>query len=177
MKTVVIASILPALSFLPVSLAGPVDPTGVACVGPDLSPEVIELVSTGKLARAAGTVQLVPGTSPFGIAVTADGRPLFDASLSVEGLPEPSYFGPYTMYVAWMATPNLDRIRNLGPVAAEHPVTTRVDWNKTMFMVSAEETAGLPRWTGPLLMVGRSSSARVRSLAGCDIYGVEGMGG
>jgi hypothetical protein len=44
-------------------------------------------------------------------------------------------------------------------------------------MLSAEASDKGTRWAGPLLMVGRSSSARVQSLAGCDIYDNGGMGG
>ena len=125
------------------------------------------------------TIELVPVASPFGVAVTPDGRLMYDANITVKNLPEPSSLGPtFTTYVVWLATPSLDKLRNLGPIKLGQTVTARVDFTKMMYMITPEPNATGQKWTGPVVLVGRSASARVQNLAGCDIYDEQSrMGG
>ena len=143
--------------------------------------EMVDLQTTGKIALATGTIQLKPVMSPFGIAVTADGRGIFDATTTVKGLPDPASLGPqFNTYVLWVASPSLDQVRNLGPVSNGVPIKARVDLMKMMYMVTAEATANAKgtMFKGAIVLVGRSASARVQNLAGCDIYDTTGgMGG
>jgi hypothetical protein len=146
-----------------------------------LATELVDLQTTGKIALAGGTIALKPVMSPFGIAVTPEGRGIFDATTTVKGLPDPSSLGPqFNTYVLWVASPSLDQVRNLGPIKNDTPVTARVDFMKMMYMVTAESTANAKgaMFKGAIVLVGRSASARVQNLAGCDIYDTaNGMGG
>ena len=152
--------------------------TACAADAAALGVELVELEPTGKLATAAGVIELRPVMSPFGVGVSVDGRYVYDATVTVQNLPDPSSLGPYTTYVVWLATPSLDKLRNLGPITPGKPLTARVDFIKMMYMVTAEATAKSVKWAGPVLLVGRSSSARVQNLAGCDIYDEQSrMGG
>ncbi len=172
---------VPAFVFLAAPHATPRQPLTAACgaaAANAMGSELVKLEPTGKLATAAGTIELKPLMSPFGVAVTPEGRLLYDATVSVRNLPDPSSLGPYTTYVVWLATPSLDQLRNLGSIAVDKPLTARVDFIKMMYMVTAEPNARGEKWTGPVLLVGRSSSARVQNLAGCDIYDEQSrMGG
>lgn len=142
--------------------------------------EIVDLQTTGKIAMAGGTIQLKPVMSPFGLALTAEGRGVFDASTTVKNLPDAASLGPFNTYVLWVASPSLDQVRNLGPVTNGVPVTARVDFVKMMYMVTAEATVNVksPMFKGAIVLVGRSASARVQNMAGCDIYDTTGgMGG
>lgn len=156
-------------------------PASACRAGADVvAAEMVELQPTGKIALAGGMIELKPVMSPFGLALTAEGRTIYDATVTVKNLPDPSSLGGYQTYVVWLATPSLDQIRNLGPITNERPITARVDFLKMMYIVTAETKAnGLgERFAGPILLVGRSASARVQNMAGCDIYDTSGgMGG
>jgi hypothetical protein len=58
-------------------------------------PYDIALFNTPKASDAKGKARLVSAESPFGIAVTADGRARYDVRIDVAGLPRPSTLGPY----------------------------------------------------------------------------------
>jgi len=144
--------------------------------------ENVDLQTTGKIAMASGTIQLRPVMSPFGIAVTPEGRGVFEATTTVKNLPEAATLGAqFNNYVLWVASPSLDQIRNLGAIINNVPITARVDFVKMMYMVTAEPAANVKgtNFKGAIVLVGRSASARVQNLAGCDIYDQQngGMGG
>ncbi len=64
----------------------------------------IPLFNTPKTPAAKGHARLVFAASPFGVAVTADGRASYDVQVDVSGLPDPSALGAYSAYVVWAAT-------------------------------------------------------------------------
>src|ERR1041384_2835466 len=130
--------------------------------------EIVDMQPTGSVAVASGSIGSNPLMSPFGVSVTTAGNYIYDATITVKNLPAPSSLGPYTVWVVWVATPSLDKIRNLGTIKNGQPITARVDFTKMMYMVSAEQSATLDRFKGQLVLVGRSASARVQNLAGCD---------
>lgn len=178
-------ALLSALLVVPALLAPAAVPSRPApissrCATP-LATELVDLQTTGRIALAGGTIALKPVMSPFGIAVTPEGRGIFDATTTVKGLPDPGSLGPqFNTYVLWVASPSLDQVRNLGPIKNEVPITARVDFMKMMYMVTAEATANAKgaMFKGAIVLVGRSASARVQNLAGCDIYDTaNGMGG
>jgi hypothetical protein len=140
--------------------------------------EIVDLQPTGAIAQASGAIELKPVTSPFGVSVTTDGRYQYEAVATVKNLPEASTMGPYTTWVLWVATPSLDKMRNLGAIKSGQTVTAKVDFTKMMYIVSAEQNATGSTFKGQLVLVGRSASARVQNLAGCDIYDEQSrMGG
>src|SRR4029077_4759914 len=74
------------------------------------------LFPTPDLASASGTIALLPSRSPFGVAVTVDGRPRYHLVATVAGLPAPASLGDYGAYVAWAYTLSLDSAVKLGTV-------------------------------------------------------------
>ena len=72
-----------------------------------------ELVPTPDLREVRARLTLTSPSSPFGVSVTADGRPRVRAAVDIDGLPDPSTLGgpgggagtqPYRAYVAWLTT-------------------------------------------------------------------------
>jgi len=133
-------------------------------------PHRFALVPAGRTALASGLVNMIPAWSPFGLSVNNDGSFVYDLTITVKGLPDPATLGPYKTYVAWAATPSLDRIQNLGPVVNGKPIQLPLDWNKIMILVSAEPVAATPKWTGAVVLTGRSPSALLQSFAGHELF-------
>ncbi len=76
-------------------------------------------------------------------------------------------------YIAWIATPALDRIERLGPVTPGQPFFAPVHWNKIVLVVSLEDAPpapDAPRWSGPVVLLGRSRSALLANLMGHSIF-------
>ena len=69
-------------------------------------PYDIPLFNTPKAPDAKGTARLVFADSPFGVAVTADGRASYDVQIDASNLPDPSTLGAFSAYVAWAVTPD-----------------------------------------------------------------------
>jgi hypothetical protein len=123
-----------------------------------------------------GLAELVGAWSPFGLAVMRSGH--LDQELrlvldlpALEGGAELPEDGP--RYVAWVATPALDRIEALGTVAPGEPFAAPVHWNKIVIVVSREDgppAADAPRWSGPVVLLGRSRSALLENLMGHSIF-------
>lgn len=128
------------------------------------------LATTAAVALASGWVALAPARSPFAVDVTRDGRIIYDLDVTVHGLPPASSLGSYAIYEAWLATPNLDLVRRLGPIRNDVPIRGRVDWNKFMVFVSAEATPATTKWSSAIVLVGRSPSSLMRSFAGHPFY-------
>ena len=166
-----------------VSVPGPrpvVLPNPAAVCRAIMANEIVDLQPTGRIALAGGTIELKPVMSPFGLAVTAQGQPIFDATVVVKNLPEPGSLGDYQSFVVWLASPSLDQMMSLGAITNDKAITARVDFIKMMYIVSAEPKANVngQKFSGPIVLVGRSASARVQNMAGCDIYDTTGgMGG
>src|SRR5689334_12714817 len=68
--------------------------TGVALVAMAAArasePYDIPLEATAKVPSASGHARLVFAESPFGVAVTPDGRASYDIQIDISGLPDPS---------------------------------------------------------------------------------------
>ena len=129
-----------------------------------LGPYDVKLLNTPKTPTAQGTARLVFAPSPFGIAVTADGRSSYDVQFSLTGLPDPSTLGPYTAYVAWAATTNLDKWHRLGPVGNGTSTVGQVELNKFMLVITAEKDSAATEHKGPTALHGISPSGWLQSL-------------
>ena len=119
--------------------------------------------------EGCGLAELVGAWSPFGLAVMRSGH--LDQELRLV-LDLPPAEGE-ARYVAWVATPALDRIEALGTIAPSEPFAAPVHWNKIVIVVSREDgapAADAPRWSGPIVLLGRSRSALLENLMGHSIF-------
>jgi suppressor of ftsI len=130
---------------------------------PALDLRCIELHATPRGGAARGAVVLRRPSAPFGIAVTSDGHVRASLRAQVEGLPAPSSLGPYTAYIAWATPLELDPVVRLGEVRNGASELGEVFFNKYMILVTAEPSADGAERTGPLVLRGRSPSARMEA--------------
>jgi hypothetical protein len=140
------------------------DPAGraPACAvfaGPD--PFIVRLVPTANANGASGTVDLRFDDSPFGVAVTPDGHHAYAADIRTRGLRPAG-----SALVVWAATPSLDQVTRVGALADDGRLSGTIAYNKFLVFVTAEASADVERWSGPILLRGASPSARMHTMAG-----------
>ena len=119
------------------------------------------LFPTPDLPVVSGDVALRPVPSPFGVAVTVDGRPRYHLVADIAGLPDARSLGDYTVYVAWAYTLGLDSAVKLGPVHNGRVDLGELDYVQFRVLVSAERSATVATRTGRLVLRGTSPSARL----------------
>jgi suppressor of ftsI len=131
-----------------------------AAHSPDADPLLycLPLLPTATAPQAAGTAVLQPEPSPFGLAVTRDGRIRSRVVLTLSGLPDPASLGPYRGYAAWATTPDLDPMIPLGPVTNGRSLAGAIALERFIIMVSAERSADVRTREGPLVLRGSSPS-------------------
>lgn len=125
----------------------------------------IRLIATEHAPGASGAVSTRFQSTPFGVAVAPDGSYVYDVVVAAKGLPPAGSGG----YVAWVASPNLDRIEKLGALDGRLRTEGTVDMNKFLVIVTAEPSVDAPSWTGPIVLRGLSRSGRMASLAEHEI--------
>jgi FtsP/CotA-like multicopper oxidase with cupredoxin domain len=143
-----------------------------ATVGPD--PWCTELVPVPEFRTARSVLELRAETSPFGIAVTSDGRPRQDIVIIIDGLPEPHTIGA-SAYVAWATDLVMARSSRLGIVTNGRNVLPNVDENQFRVLVSAETSPAAAERTGRIILRGTSPSVRLlghRDVAAAGMPGV-----
>lgn len=149
-------------------------PLAGACAGGEPLAEAayydIELVPTGRVPgtrSARGVAKLTSAASPFGIALTADGRYRQRLTLRVDGV-LPVVPG---QLVAWITTVEIDQVQRLGELATGAEVGGEVEWNKFLVVVTLEpDGEASPRWRGPVVLRGASRSGRMHTMAGHGPY-------
>ena len=125
---------------------------------PDRSLYCIDLVPVPELREIFGTAELGRARSPFATAVTRDGVLVYDLSVTLGGLPAPSELGPFSAYVAWVTTPELEPMVRLGVVTNGRTTLGPVAFNKFLVLVSAEASPGSAVRPGTLVLRGGSPS-------------------
>jgi suppressor of ftsI len=122
-----------------------------------------DLVPTPDLRRARARLTLTSPSSPFGVSVTADGRPLVRAAVDIDGLPEPSTLGNggFRVYVAWLTTLTMSQETRLGEVKNGHTELGTIDLLQYRVIVSAEASADVKERRGRLVLRATSPSARL----------------
>lgn len=130
----------------------------------------IVLRNTAKAPTAAGSARLVYAASPFGVAVTADGRSRHDILVTASGLPDPSTLGAYTAYVAWEVTPDLKAWTRLGVVTNGTSTVGQAEQNKFLLVITAEPSADAREHTGPTILHGISPSAWLQSFMSHPLF-------
>ncbi|HVT38226.1 MAG TPA: multicopper oxidase family protein [Gemmatimonadaceae bacterium] len=119
------------------------------------------LIPAPNLPLARGVIDLRPVHTPFGVAVTVDGRPRQHMRATITGLPDPRSLGPYHAYVAWAYTLSIDSGVKLGPVTNGRMELGELDRLQFRILISAERSAAVSRRSGVLVLRGTSPSARL----------------
>lgn len=127
----------------------------------------IELVPTGKIpgtGRYTGTARVTFADSPFDVAVANDGTFRRRLTVDMTGL-KPRETDDY---VVWVAPPNLDGVKKLGPLGEDMVLTGEVALPKFLVIISLEEQPEQTedRWNGPIVHRGMSRSGFMHSMAG-----------
>jgi hypothetical protein len=130
----------------------------------------IELLATERVPGATGVAWLRPPPSAFGVSVSENGSFVYDVEVSAHGLPAPATLGPYHVYVAWVATPDLDQVKRLDAIGPENRASGQVAWNKFMVFVTAEASAAGRRWSGPIVLRGMSASGYLQNFSSHPLF-------
>jgi len=126
-------------------------------------PYDITLLPTPTVPAAQGTARLVSAPSPFGIAVSPDGHARYEIVLRVRGLPAPGSLGAYHAYVAWAATPDLKEWTRLVVVTNGASTVGVAEYNKFLFIITAEAGPEPLTRSGPAVLHGTSPSGWLQS--------------
>ena len=130
----------------------------------------IELLNTPKAPAAQGRARLLFAPSPFGVAVTVDGRAIYDVQVDAAGLPDPATLGAFTAYVAWAASTDLTEWHRLGAVKNGTSVVGQIDINKFLLVITAEADS-IPRThAGPTVLHGTSPSGWLQSFLSHPLF-------
>jgi suppressor of ftsI len=144
-------------------LAGQTPCAAVAPTDPSRDLYCIDLDPIPTLEGVTATFELNRIPSPFGVNVTRDGRQVYAPVLQSSGLPEPAAFSPGArVWIAWMATEQLDQTRKLGVVGNGRHVLPSIDWPKFLILVTAESSADAAEPDGRVALRGLSPSARMQ---------------
>jgi hypothetical protein len=135
---------------------------GLLLLAPRPGPYDLALHPTTAAPGAEGRARLISARSPFGIAVTEDGRARYDIRVSAAGLPRPGSLGRFTGYVAWAATPDLTHWVRLGTVRNGTSTVGPVELNKFLLVITAEPDTAAGH-TGPTVLHGTSPSGWLQS--------------
>lgn len=142
---------------------------GLVVPGP-AGPFDIPLRPTATAPDARGSARLVYAASPFGVAVTADGRARYDVRLEVGGLPDPGSLGAYQAYVAWVASIDLKQWSRLGTVRNGTTTVGQAELNKFLLVITAEADSLASTRTGPTILHGPSPSTWLQSLLSHPLF-------
>ena len=142
----------------------------LAVAGASEGPFDIALFNTPKTPTAKGHARLVFASSPFGVAVTADGRASYDVQIQTSGLPDPATLGAYTTYVAWAVTTDLAEWHRLGPVANGESTVGHAELNKFLLVITAEPSATPATHAGPTVLHGTSPSGWLQSFLSHPLF-------
>jgi suppressor of ftsI len=149
----------------PAQAQAPDTPCGRGGTAPRPSRDLycIELDPIPALEGVSATFELNRIPAPFGVNVTRDGRQVYAPLLRVTGLPEPAAFSAGTrVWVAWIATQQLNSTRKLGVVGNGEHALPGIDWPKFLVLITAEPSADARDPDGRVALRGFSPSARMQ---------------
>ena len=121
----------------------------------------MELIVAPGITGISGRVELGHVAGPFTVAVTKEGRLRYQPILQVTGLPAPESLGSYRTYLAWVATPTMERVIPLGEVRNGTTPLPIVDLEKFSVLVTAERSALAKEPGGRMVLRGQSPSTRL----------------
>lgn len=142
------------------------------------------LAATGNIPGtgfARGRAEIaVPAQSPFPVALTADGSYVYDVQVAIDNMRVPRS----GTLVAWVTTPDLDRVERLGSLGETLRASGPVSWNKFIVVVTLEagDDPEAASWSGPIVFRGMSRSGAMHTMVGhgalqqenCTSYGYGG---
>jgi len=114
---------------------------------------------------AKGRVETeIAGSSPFSVALGADGSYAYDLQISLDRMKAPRS----GRYVAWVTTTEIDRIERLGTLDENLRASGSVDWNKFIVVITLEpdDDPTATMWTGPIAFRGMSRSGMMHTMVG-----------
>jgi hypothetical protein len=140
-----------------------------------------ELVATRNIpgtGLAQGTAEVsLPNTSPFTVALSADGSYVYDVSVKLERMRVPRS----GRLVAWVTTREIDQIHRMGALDEHLMASGTVAWNKFLVVVTleADDDPSATVWSGPVVFRGSSRSGMMHTMVGhgalqqenCAAYG------
>ena len=150
---------------IPAPAQVPDTPCGTGGTAPRPSRDLycIELEPIPALEGVSATFELNRIPAPFGVNVTRDGRQVYAPLLRVTGLPEPAAFSAGArVWVAWIATQQLNSTRKLGVVDNGEHALPPIDWPKFLVLITAEPSADAREPDGRVALRGFSPSARMQ---------------
>jgi hypothetical protein len=130
----------------------------------------INLLNTPKSPGAKAHARLVFAQSPFGVAVTADGRAGYDVQIEASGLPDPESLGAYTTYVAWATTTDLSKWYRLGVVTNGKSRVGTIELNKFLLVITVEASATPATHAGPTMLHGISPSGWLQTFLSHPLF-------
>jgi len=130
----------------------------------------IELLNTPKAPAAQGHARLLYAPSPFGVAVTVDGRAIYDVRVDASGLPDPTTLGAFSTYVAWAASTDLAEWHRLGAVKNGTSVVGQIELNKFLLVITAEANSTSRTHSGPTVLHGTSPSGWLQSFLSHPLF-------
>jgi FtsP/CotA-like multicopper oxidase with cupredoxin domain len=119
----------------------------------------IELLPTAAFESASGQAQLVPPSSPFGIAVTPVGDAQHDVEFRLSGL---AGSGSTGRFIAWAATPQLRPVIKLGEVRDGITRLGRIPFDRFLILITVEDDVAVREPGRRMVLRGSSASMRMQ---------------
>ena len=140
----------------------------IECVETGSEYYTIDLVTTKNIpgtGQAKGKAVMKFSPNPFGISIAKDGsyRHRLDIQINRANQPKEGVF------VAWVTTPSLDKVKLIGALDDNMEVSGTVGWNKYIVVITLEEeapSANSNMWSGSIAFRGLSRSGLMHTMAG-----------
>jgi hypothetical protein len=130
---------------------------------PGQGPYDIALRASSRVPGAEGHARIFFAESPFGVAVTEDGRARYDVRITAASLPDPSSLGSYAAYVAWEVATDLSAWHRLGVITNGETTVGETSLNKFLLVITAERDSTGTTHAGPVVLNGHSPSGWLQS--------------
>lgn len=111
---------------------------------------------------ATGSVELGWTGGPFTVAVAADGTQLWRLRFALSALPDSMLHGRRAGFVAWAASPVMDKVIRLGVVHWGQVDLGPMALDRFLVLISAEQDTTVSEWKGRFVLRGESASNRLR---------------
>jgi hypothetical protein len=176
-----IAIVTGLLGSIALAASAPLATLPVCAVAPGPEYYAFELYTTRNIAGtglAKGLAEVsASGSSPFSVALGPDGSYVYDIDVSIDRMKVPGQ----GHLVAWVTTPDIDRIERMSALGENLRAAGRVSWNKFIVVITLEpeDDPSATTWSGPVVFRGMSRSGMMHTMVGhgalqqenCAAYG------